>query len=783
MTPQRLDDLAAELIVDVARHLWLGDMSRLAQANRRLHQVVDPFLYLTDSKPYNQYALFWAAQHNLSTVAERALHAGTPAEPYNTCPSRLRPFGRPLLTTEELEAAARCPTLLTPLDIAAAAGHTEVAALLLRHLPPTSAQCIVTAIRHAASNGHVETADLFLRHTEHSSEQVGYLVRAAFMAAADAGQTAVLERLLETEEGPAAVNQSVSGFSYRRAMMRAAGAGHDEVWDLLLSSQPLELDTSFTVQHALLDEALGMAVTGTGSRAICELVQRYISLGYDWKREGEPERMLQVALMKDNVPLMELLLSYSSEEQRNREILVQSFRSNNCLKVRKMLLHRDIPSSVWEQAFEKALRERRVDEARQLIPAAIDAGEYVLEDGPRMLLHACAMGFLELVELLLWHALDSEARDIFKHAQSMNLGGLGMLQLLMAPGRGNERLAIARILLEAGVDPNKRANVGVEAGSPLSRACIYGLREIAQLLMEHGADVLEVDARGVSLLHTVCTENPDVVLIKELLARGADVMARTAGGATPLHHMCLAGYNRQTAMNSVNRYQAAKLLISHGADPNAGNLAGTTPLHFACGNTPHKMDLEDAKVVLALLESGADIEKPNSGHKTPLFLACSALNHPVASILLAQGADLSSRTLHGFADRLNEVVLDEFIDCHTHEMAKLLLAHGADQAMLRHAMLLPINDRRVGFETLRLLMMHGGATDRDTPLLFQKDDQRSHLRTVVLAEELGMVKDEELANEVDDMSPCVVLAWPRERRKKAPIADEYDGEDDEILYY
>ncbi|KAM3476459.1 hypothetical protein MY8738_006932 [Beauveria namnaoensis] len=66
-------------MVELAQHLWLGDMSHLARVNRWLYQILDPILYLMDAKPYNQHALFWTAEHNLLAVAERALRAGTPS--------------------------------------------------------------------------------------------------------------------------------------------------------------------------------------------------------------------------------------------------------------------------------------------------------------------------------------------------------------------------------------------------------------------------------------------------------------------------------------------------------------------------------------------------------------------------------------------------------------------------------------------------------------------------------------------------------------------------------
>lgn len=94
-----------------------------------------------------------------------------------------------------------------------------------------------------------------------------------------------------------------------------------------------------------------------------------------------------------------------------------------------------------------------------------------------------------------------------------------------------------------------------------------------------------------------------------LIAHGADCRAPNRRGAEPLHYA--AGTNRwdPTAQAELIEY-----LLSVGADPNALDSAGVAPLHRA-------VRTRSLAAVRALLDGGANSRQPNRAGSTPLHLA------------------------------------------------------------------------------------------------------------------------------------------------------------------
>ncbi|KAF3327641.1 ADP-ribosylation factor GTPase-activating protein AGD3 isoform X1 [Carex littledalei] len=74
---------------------------------------------------------------------------------------------------------------------------------------------------------------------------------------------------------------------------------------------------------------------------------------------------------------------------------------------------------------------------------------------------------------------------------------------------------------------------------------------------------------GFSLLHLACRE-ADLGMVELLLQYGANVNSVDARGRAPLHHCILKG-----------RALYAKLLLARGADPHASDMDGKTPLQYA----------------------------------------------------------------------------------------------------------------------------------------------------------------------------------------------------------
>lgn len=182
--------------------------------------------------------------------------------------------------------------------------------------------------------------------------------------------------------------------------------------------------------------------------------------------------------------------------------------------------------------------------------------------GRTALARASYRGWTEIVGLLL-----EAGADIDK----ANSGG--ETPLLSALRQGHR--ATTERLLAAGADARRRS-----AGTtPLNVAVSYAAsmpighgKELAAMLLAHGADVDAVGDSGTPLWHAVVRRQGDIVAL--LLEWGAVVDRWHASGATALIHAAGDGVAGIVA-----------LLASHGADSEAASRNGTTALfHAACGD-------------------------------------------------------------------------------------------------------------------------------------------------------------------------------------------------------
>ncbi|XP_020294497.1 26S proteasome non-ATPase regulatory subunit 10-like [Pseudomyrmex gracilis] len=112
--------------------------------------------------------------------------------------------------------------------------------------------------------------------------------------------------------------------------------------------------------------------------------------------------------------------------------------------------------------------------------------------------------------------------------------------------------------------------------------------EIAELLLNHGANVNASDKSGISPL-CLAVRKGHVNEVKMLMVRGANVNAETRDGTTPLHDAI-----------QFDNMKIAEVLLHHGANVNASDTSGVTPLRFA-------IEKENVEVVAMMLDRGANI--------------------------------------------------------------------------------------------------------------------------------------------------------------------------------
>lgn len=184
---------------------------------------------------------------------------------------------------------------------------------------------------------------------------------------------------------------------------------------------------------------------------------------------------------------------------------------------------------------------------------------------------------------------------------------------------------------------------------------------MARILLDHGADVHEGETvHGISPLMAACNvENMDLADL--LLQRGADVNAQSVDGKTALIRMARLG-----------SLELFRLLLRWGADVNIYDEQAKNALMYACSENresivrflmeqPHtgvndyKVDTAlwyaaaagHAGIVRLLIDAGALIEYRLDGtiySTTPLMEACEWGHVEVVELLLHHGADVDSLT-------------------------------------------------------------------------------------------------------------------------------------------
>ena len=101
----------------------------------------------------------------------------------------------------------------------------------------------------------------------------------------------------------------------------------------------------------------------------------------------------------------------------------------------------------------------------------------------------------------------------------------------------------------------------------LHQACYNGHRDIAELLLDYGADIEAVTSYFLTPLKLACVKG-HASTTKLLLDRGSDVNAASCDyGNTALHNACEGGHSN-----------CVKELLAHGADRTIKNKDGNTPL-------------------------------------------------------------------------------------------------------------------------------------------------------------------------------------------------------------
>ena len=253
-----------------------------------------------------------------------------------------------------------------------------------------------------------------------------------------------------------------------------------------------------------------------------------------------------------------------------------------------------------------------------------------------------------IIELLVYVGADINAQKMVE--------GNRMIRATMLASLHKTGLDLVELLIKLAADPNVRVN-NMNGNSALIASTIFCNYEIADYLLNHGADVNIRDNYG-NIPLTYCSSITGHADIAELLLQhGADVNIQNEVGATALMCSCVEGF-----------IDIVELVLRYDADVNIrNNTNGMTALMDSC-----RIKNADINIVELLLKHDADVDVQDNDGQTVLIIAIIQGHLDIAKLLLQYGANPNICDNRGRTPLLFESA-NGYLD-----MVKLLLQHGAD---------------------------------------------------------------------------------------------------------
>ena len=258
------------------------------------------------------------------------------------------------------------------------------------------------------------------------------------------------------------------------------------------------------------------------------------------------------------------------------------------------------------------------------------------------LLYATFCGMHDIVKFL-----------ITEHSQDVNARGFDLEEtpLHVASRRGHAD--IAQLLLEHGADRNAQNN---KSHTPLHLSSDCGHVAVVRILLDHGADKEAQDIFGRNPLSDASARGHAEVA-QVLLEHGADVNTKDSFNRTPLYYaegeevarvllkhgadtniIDIDGQTPLHMLSNVGRVGAARVLLEHGVDANIRGASNATPLHLVSSSSYNWGEGGTAAVRL-LHQYECDIHARDNNGRTPFMIAAELRHFDIMEVLLELGAE------------------------------------------------------------------------------------------------------------------------------------------------
>uniref|UniRef100_A0A1I7V877 ANK_REP_REGION domain-containing protein n=4 Tax=Loa loa TaxID=7209 RepID=A0A1I7V877_LOALO len=471
----------------------------------------------------------------------------------------------------------------TPLHIAAAAGHTNIAHLLIEKFDGSvraRTRDGSTLLHVAALSGHASTALAFLKHGVPlcMPNKRGAL---GLHCAAAAGFTDVVQLLIAR-----GTNVDIKTRDNYTALHVAVQAGKASVVEALLG-----YGADVHVHGGAIGEtALHIAASLTTDDAIECAIMLLKSGAQTNVTRNDGETPLHIAARNPLSGMIRLLLNEGAESKicSNSGESVLHVAAKSCNSEAVVLILEHLSQQMSPEEIKEFVNARTTQDGLTAVHYAAqitsDQIHFPGEDA-------------KLIKTLIDYDGQPELQTYKDQETAMHL----------AARSGNEAALLAIVdKIGAGavqIVQNKQTKNG---WSPLMEACALGHFGVAKILLEHHARVDVFDENGRTALH-LAAANGHLKLTQLLLTSKAFVNSKSKTGEAPLHLAAQNGHikvvsvlvqdygalleaitlDNQTALHFAARYgqlAVAQTLLTLGANPNARDDKGQTPLHLAAEN-------------------------------------------------------------------------------------------------------------------------------------------------------------------------------------------------------